>query len=515
MRTQGLFAPALSATIALADDPKKQNPPQRAASLVWASFDLYEDVMTGKLAPDRYGDHIFEMGLYPNLFSTSLKVDKGRVRLQKFNPNFKINVLVRRQFYILDLRRGTKPLSYEEIYDALQMIVEDSEKATRKNNDLSIGLITAANNSTQYKAFKLLLKDKTSQAAVEALNRGFVTLCFEPDSKPASYSEAAYLAHNTNHGNRWYHSASQFVVFANGKSCVIFNFAAYIDGITMSRAGYELYQRACSLPVLKERYGNGKYSYRQLQWKFPKKYLRPIQKDICLVSDNQQATFEIDVLGNDFFRKYDQAAIPSFVLALQMTVKEFTGEYKKIQQFVSMAKYRCMSLSTTVVTTKEVEAFCEQVNSAHVENAEKLNLLIKANESQKEAVRKTRKELPLDSLFFYFLNSRKGFKRLFINVTVRFFSSLQGKKRLFKLKEREIVISHPGAIKEVPVLGRPGIRFPYVKYFALHYQMMDEKIVVTMMPSPRWFVPNAEFIHCLRQNLIKIKNIVEAARHER
>jgi len=64
---------------------------------------------------------------------------------------------------------------------------------------------------------------------------------------------------------------------------------------------------------------------------------------------------------------------------------------------------------------------------------------------------------------------------------------------------------------EVPVLGRPGIRFPYVKYFSLHYQMMNDKIVITMMPSPRLFIPNVEFIHSLTKNLNKIKSIIEAA----
>ncbi len=426
MRIQGLFAPALSATIALLDDPKKQTPLRRAASLVWAAFELYDDMMTGKLAPDRYGDHIFEMGLYPNLFSTSLKVGKGRVRLQKFNANFKINVLVRRQFYVLELLHNEKLLSYEEIYYALQMVVDNSAIAARKNNDLSIGLITASNNATQFKAFKALLKDKTSKASVEALNRSFITLCFDIDSEPATYSEAAYLAHNTNHGNRWYHSATQLVVFGNGKSSVIFNFTAYIDGITMSRAGYELYHRAHRLPVLNTQQRNRRYSYQQLHWKFPEKYLRPIQKDICLVSDNQQAIFQIDNLGGDFFNKHEMAAIPSFVLALQMTVKEYTGDYKKIQQFVSMAKYCCISLLTTIVTTKEVVEFCERIDVAHVENSEKLNLLVKANESQIEAIRKARKELPLDVLFFYHLHSKNGLNKLFTNLIIRILSLLQG-----------------------------------------------------------------------------------------
>ncbi|MGB6648665.1 MAG: hypothetical protein WBG01_09050 [Bacteroidota bacterium] len=74
--------------------------------------------------------------------------------------------------------------------------------------------------------------------------------------------------------------------------------------------------------------------------------------------------------------------------------------------------------------------------------------------------------------------------------------------------EREIVVSHPQVYPEVPVIGRPGIRLPYVKYYALHYQIMEEKTVVTLMPSLDWNVPNAELIAEVRDAVHRMRSAV-------
>ncbi len=185
------------------------------------------------------------MGLYPNLFNTCLLVQGHGARLHKNKTNFKINVLVRRYFYILDLPVDGSPPLYKDIITALKEIVIDAAEQPRNNTNISIGIITAAKNRTQFKAFKLLYKDKASKETVSLLSQSFLTLCLNIDSRPDSYSETAFYAHNTNHGNRWYHSSTQLVVFGNAKSALIFNFTAYIDGITMAWASYEFYTRAC------------------------------------------------------------------------------------------------------------------------------------------------------------------------------------------------------------------------------------------------------------------------------
>ena len=81
--------------------------------------------------------------------------------------------------------------------------------------------------------------------------------------------------------------------------------------------------------------------------------------------------------------------------------------------------------------------------------------------------------------------------------------------KLFKSESRDIVISHPEIYPEVPIVGRPGIRLPYAKYFGLHYQILEEKIVITMMPGLNWAIPNVEFLHELVKSLMKLKMIIQ------
>jgi hypothetical protein len=47
------------------------------------------------------------------------------------------------------------------------------------------------------------------------------------------------------------------------------------------------------------------------------------------------------------------------------------------------------------------------------------------------------------------------------------------------------------------MLGRPGVRLPYVRYFALHYQMLDDRTRLTVMPGPSWKISNADLAAAL------------------
>jgi hypothetical protein len=73
---------------------------------------------------------------------------------------------------------------------------------------------------------------------------------------------------------------------------------------------------------------------------------------------------------------------------------------------------------------------------------------------------------------------------------------------------RDILISHPAIYQEIPLIGRPGIRLPYMRYFALHYQIWEDKTVITMMPGILWMIPNNEFVANLEKNIRKLIDIV-------
>jgi hypothetical protein len=56
----------------------------------------------------------------------------------------------------------------------------------------------------------------------------------------------------------------------------------------------------------------------------------------------------------------------------------------------------------------------------------------------------------------------------------------------------DIVISHPRVYDEVRIIGRPGVRLPYLRCFGLHYQILDESIILTWMPALKWRITNAD-----------------------
>jgi len=72
----------------------------------------------------------------------------------------------------------------------------------------------------------------------------------------------------------------------------------------------------------------------------------------------------------------------------------------------------------------------------------------------------------------------------------------------------DVVLSHPAIHPEVYVIGRPGVRLPYVRYLGLHYQIMRDRIVLTFMPGRQWDIPNPQIINVLNQSLKDIQRLL-------
>jgi len=140
---------------------------------------------------------------------------------------------------------------------------------------------------------------------------------------------------------------------------------------------------------------------------------------------------------------------------------------------------------------------------------ENFELFLKAIDSQKAAINKARSQLAFsDILTLFFLNG-STFKRIWAQTFITSLLRLLKKLHLLNLEQREVLISHPGIYPNVPLVGRPGIRLPYVTYMGLHYQVWPEKIVFTFMPGLNWQIPNEKISQLLETNLVKIKKLIE------
>ncbi|MCC6857356.1 MAG: choline/carnitine O-acyltransferase [Bryobacterales bacterium] len=505
-RGPALFAPVISASLVLKDDPRITDPLRRAATLVLAVRDLHDDVMSGRLEPDCYRGQVLEMGQYPNLFSTSTIVENKRARVFKSTVVSRIAVLCGGRFFIVEIGEKDR-MSAEELAAVLEGIAQSGASAA----PLSPGILTCATHVRQVRAFHRLGLNPVNAESLEAMRHTLATLCLDLESAPGSDAEAARLAQAGNPRNRWFQSSLQLVVFGNARGCAICNFSAFLDGNTMMRGTAEIQRRAATWPLAGAPPENGPAAPappRELQWEVPPRFLQDAERDFQSVFDGQQATFAIPEFGRRFFSEHAADPVPAFILALQMTGKRLTGRAPQVWQFLSMSRYRCMDLSTAMVTTPEVLRFIESLESAPA--GELGQLLRQALHSQVEECRRARRCLPVEVLLSLYLRSVKS---PLAGLYVTFLQLLAaGGLRLLGLAgapRREVIVSHPEIYPEVPLVGRPGVRLPYVKYFGLHYQIFDDRIVLTMMPGVRWPVPNGELVAALTESLERLRTLLE------
>lgn len=506
LRLPGLFAPVISASLSLTDDEKRNNIIDRSVSLILAVYDLYFDIAEGKIIPDKYKDEILEMGQYPNLFSTSLRIFKNKAIVNHYKQIDKILVICRNKFYLLKLEDITEHDIYSKLHNSLSEILEDSSKHPLQNDELSIGHLTACNNNTQFSTIRIIKKNKENLKSLNKLYQAFFTICLEPDSYPKDHADLLFQTQSNNYGNRWFHSSLQLVIFGNAKASIICNFTVGLDGNVMMRAGSEIGKRGSFInPKINS---NKSFTFEEIKTNLKNiKYFK-LDNDIKLIRDNQQATFEIDNFGTNFFQKYNLSPVQSFVVALQLSLKELMRQKRvRITQFISMNKYRYMDLDQVNVSTDQVFNFIDALDNEKMSKETKLKLFNEAIDSQKDVVRKARSCLNLNYAFILFIKTRKKITEIFLIFFAMLASLLMGRNRIFDMPQREVIISQPKIFPEVQSVGRPGIRIPYAKYFGLHYQIWDEKIVITIMPGINWSIPNKEIIRILQKNLQKIEQL--------
>lgn len=513
-----LFAPLISATAALLDDPRALTPLERGATLLCAARSFHADLHAGRLPPDTHHGQVLEMGQYPNFFATGLIVEGRRPRIYKSSRLNQVTVVVRNRFYLLDIGRPGAEATATQILDGLQTIVSMAHAHGAADDTVAPSLLTAARHVTQCKLFPELSKDATNRASLEALRHSFLTLCLDLDDAPASCAEAMRQAHAGRPANRWWHASLQLVVAGNAKACTICNFNTYLDGNIMMRGAAELQRRAATCELKPADgpddaaccVGNGGSlaAPSELRWEINPEYIETARRDLAAVLDDQQATFEIKGVGTDFFAAHKIDAIPAFILALQMTAQRLIAEPVEITQFLTMSRYRCMDLTTTSVTTPEVRRYVDYVAGQPVDRGQAIALMRDAIAAQAQKCRDDRGRLPLEDIIGLLIYARRGFARTYTSVIFFLRAILLRRLGLIRQMGRAILASHPVIYPEAPLVGRPGVRLPYVRHFALHYQIWADHVVITWMPGTNWRVPNTQLTAELEANLRQLQGIL-------
>lgn len=512
LRLPGLYAPVISATINLVDDPRGLDPYQRAATLLVGARQLCNDIFSGTLPPDTLRGQPIEMGQYPNLFGTCLDVENGQAAMFKNSSFDTLTIMLGGRVYQLQVGDLQDETSAAQLTTALQKLGESERGVPDDTGGPGPGLLTSASDRTQIQAFSQMHADPQSHQSLLALRHSLLTVCLDLDHSPESHPEAARLAQVGNPQNRWHHASLQLVVFGNGKACALCNFTCYLDGNVMMRGAAEIQRRAAACPVQIE---NGAALEAlppptRLFFKLEPKFIERARQDLQAVVDTQQATFEIEGFGRRDFSASGLSAVQIFILGLALAGRRLTGSTPRVNQFLSMNRYRCMDLFPAILTTPEVEACVAYLLDDPLDSKQALDLIRQATESQEKASRFARSQLSVGVLTnFQILSMKKGLRRRFsiylYSAMLLFFK----RRGYLKPIRRDVLVSFPEIFPETPLVGRPGVRLPYVRQYSLHYQIFDDKTVITYMPGVNWQTSNQELTRVITQSLNQIKEIIQ------
>jgi hypothetical protein len=519
LRLPGVFAPAYSTTSALLDDPRPLTPFQRAAALIFGAYSLYHSVICAELEPDRLRGKSLEMGQYPNLFSTSMILEGRKLALFKsvFEPQ--ISVLVGGRIYLIQMENLETETWVEGLATALERLARHALPLPLEAP--SLGLVTAASSFTQERIFNLMAHSPTNAPNLRALRRSFLTLCLDLDSAPETAGESARMAHSTNFTNRWFHSSLQIVVFGNARACLLTSYTAYLDGNVLTRGAAEIQKRAAVYPFAEEAAADDTiFPVQELTWDLdpstlPVQLYQRAQAEIDNLLDDQTATFELTGMGSAYFDLTHLLPAPAFVLAVQAAASSLSGRTAEINLFSGQSTYCCMDVIQARVSTPAVKQFARAVNLAvdpddnpDSDPGQARALLQSALESHATVLEAASQHIPTDILMLLFERTRRGGQQFRARTCLAAMQAClvvlrQANRRLM----RDVIVSFPAVHPEVLLVGRPGVRSPYVKSFGLHCQIQPDKTVLTLMPGLGWRITNDEVAGQIVKNLKSIAQI--------
>jgi hypothetical protein len=496
------IGPTVAATMALVDDPVQQDPFVRAAAMLKACWHMHAAIRAGEFKPDLNKGQPLEMRQYLNLFGTSIVFEHGAFRVSKTADVSHILVLARGKSYVVDFDRNGESSSVRAIADALKAVWTLAAADEPGSSPGMLGTLSSVSLELQTEGFRAGLEDPVNVRSYEAITNTFLTLCLDLEHTPHSYAEAAAAAHSGNCANRWFHASLQLVVFANAKACVIYDFNAGLGGNTMSRAAAEIHRRSLPWSVLRTAGAASEPArIHKVRWNPGALSLDRARADLIQVLDDQQATFELMGHGRAAFASNGLDPVPAFAIAVQLAVLRLTGRFARVRQFISLTKYRGQSVALAEVSTPEMAAVVQALSQPPQPAAVLRRLIEAAIEAQLTQNRQTRSGMSVARSLMLFRVVQTGVRGRYVELVLGNTFKLLSALNLRRMVPTDIALSHPGLFPEVPVMGRPGIRLPYLKGFGLHYLIWDDRITLTIMPSTTWRIPNgalaAELDACL------------------
>jgi len=479
---------SLDYTVTLERDARSEpsRPLARAARLTHGALMVRDQIANGSFPIDTFRDKPLNMDQFEMLFGqTLIPLEQGN-RLVENTASEHIVVLFRGQAYRVRALEAGKPLSPPEILHVLEEIVAHGSKVVHGR----IGLLTCCHRSRCAELRALVTgKDIAHAETLDAIDSALFILALDLDEKPVGLDAIAATVFSKCYANRWYDKSFQIAVTGNAEAGFVFNYACYLDGGIGIRFAADVQKIAAELPQPQSS-EDSKALMEPLAFSADEALLADAGREVRQYVRAEQSVYEIDGLAKKFFKSMKISPDSSVQVAILLACRRFFGEVLNLRQFVSVRKYRGGTLDCPYVTTREIEAFLVADGDPSIGDEERVRLLRAAVASHKDIIVKTVSgRSPKVVLNQCLVGEDEHEIQRFREVVHRYkeagFRKYVGDIFGLDRDTADVITSALVLRPETPLLGRPGVRLPYLTHFGLHYFMTDEHILLIYMPAKR------------------------------
>jgi len=500
--------------VALEPDPNHTAPPARAATLVAGALAFRQKLREGALKDDLFKDRPLNMRQYHNLFGRSVVPAPPANKHLDAPDSEHIVVFAGRQAFRIQVIEGDRPIAADTL--AAQFEAIEARAAQPAEGDRWLGALSAVNRHKAAEIRGKLEADPVNAASLNTIDTALFTVSLDLDLAPNSLESLTRLGYSGNYRNRWFEKSTQLAVFANGEAALTLCFPAYLDGTIGGRYASELYHGAAAQtlsehrPVLAD-----SLAPKKLEFHIDDAILDEAEAEVSGYIRDDCDIFKVESIGKDFFKSRKISPDSSIQMALLLATRKVFGHNLNMRQFINVRRFEGGTLELPYVTTQEVETFLNAAAAGNRDKRELAALLRAAVKSHKDIILKTFNGRSPKTIFNYALVGASPLKRRLARPLSAFFRWLGFKKYVSDMlgtseHTADIITSSLKIEPGMRILGRPGIRLPFLRYFGMHYLVEPNSILFIFMPAKHCVRDLSQVASAIEASLLEIKDILLA-----
>jgi len=466
----------------------------RAAALTRAALSVREEIREGRFAPDTHRDQALEMGQFANLFGKTLRAAEVDNELVEAEKATHIAVLVDGHAFRLQvIGEDGEVATVQEILAALERITEMRAELESRG---SIGLITCLPRQESHTLRQSLTATANAGATLDMMDSALFVLALDAGAPERGDDEArdidrhATAVFSASYWNRWYDKSCQIVVCADGSAGCVFNFACYVDGGIGIRFVDEIRNRAEGMYPTP---GTPPTGTRILCFPLtiPDNIRDAAEKETARYLRGEHQSVFVAPFDKELVKRRNLSPDSLVQMAILLGCRKFfsdTGRPHELRQFVSVRQYAGGTLDCPYATTREAADFVERAFT-EPDYPELPELLRKAVASHKRVILDTVAGRSPKVVLNYLARARPEHVTLDQIKEILETYRGQGLRKyigdVFGLDKDtgEIITSALNLRPGTTMLGRPGIKLPYLTHLGLHYFVRRDRIVFVHMPA--------------------------------